>query len=93
MFQLSRAEIIVDGIVQGVGFRYFVYHNAKNLGLKGYTKNLISGEVITEVEGETYLIDELIRLIKIGPRSAKVATCKVNRKNFIHEFTKFEIVY
>ena len=35
-----RAEIVVNGLVQGVGYRYFVVREAKKLGLKGYTKNL-----------------------------------------------------
>ncbi len=29
-----RAEIVVNGLVQGVGFRYFVMREAKKLGLK-----------------------------------------------------------
>ncbi len=52
MSKLARATIIVNGVVQGVGFRYFVLRNANALGLKGYTKNLFTGEVLTEVEGE-----------------------------------------
>ncbi len=34
------AHIIVKGLVQGVGFRWFVEREAKRLGLNGYVKNL-----------------------------------------------------
>ena len=47
----SRAEIIVNGLVQGVGFRYFVYREARDLELKGFVKNLYTGEVFTAAEG------------------------------------------
>ena len=51
MSELKRAKIIVTGLVQGVGFRYFAMRHADNLNLKGYTQNLFTGEVLTEVEG------------------------------------------
>ena len=61
----KKAEIIVNGFVQGVGFRYFVYRNAKALGLKGYTQNLFTGEVLTVVEGTRAMIEELSNKIKM----------------------------
>jgi acylphosphatase len=45
-----RAEIIVNGLVQGVGYRYFVLREAKRLELKGFTQNLYTGEVMTVVQ-------------------------------------------
>ncbi len=69
---LSRAEIIASGFVQGVGFRYFVVRQVEKLRLNGYTENLYSGEVLTVVEGEKHLIEELFKQIKIGPSRAQV---------------------
>ena len=46
----SRAQIIVHGIVQGVGFRPFVYNLAESLNLKGYVTNTNEG-VFIDVEG------------------------------------------
>ena len=51
MSDLRRAKIIVTGLVQGVGYRYFVVRHADKLNLEGYTQNDFSGEVVTEVEG------------------------------------------
>ena len=86
-----RAEIIANGLVQGVGYRYFVVREAKRLGLKGYTKNLYSGEVLTVVEGERAVVEELIKKLKIGPMHASVKSCKVDWQEPKNEFTDFEV--
>jgi len=89
----KRAEIIVNGLVQGVGFRYFVIRNAQQLGLKGYVKNLYDGSVLTVVEGETGFIEELFKKIKIGPRSAHIINSKIEWCEFKNEFSTFEVEY
>ncbi len=53
---MDRRAIAVSGIVQGVGFRPFVYGLASRLGLHGFVKNQ-TGDVLIEVEGD----DELPR--------------------------------
>jgi len=93
MSDLKRAKIIVNGLVQGVGFRYYVIRNAENLNLNGYTQNLFSGEVLTEVEGGESLIQELIQKIKVGPSKSHVANCFVEWSNNKNEFKKFEVRY
>jgi len=62
----TNAEIIVNGLVQGVGYRYFVFREAQNLGLKGYVINLYTGEVLIVAEGENALVEELINKLRIG---------------------------
>ena len=83
------AHIIVSGMVQGVGFRYFVYDRAVHLGLNGFVKNLYNGEVEIEVEGNRSVIEELIEQVRAGPRAARVTDLKVEwrvpEKHF-HEF-------
>ncbi len=88
---LVKAEITVSGLVQGVGFRYFVYSKAQNLELNGYTKNLFTGKVETVVEGEKYLVEELIDYIKIGPSRSHVKLCFVNWFEYKNEYKIFEI--
>ena len=88
---LVKAEITVSGLVQGVGFRYFVYSKAQTLGLNGYTKNLFTGEVVTVVEGERFLIEEIIDWIKIGPSRSHVKSLSVNWFEYKNEFEIFEI--
>ncbi len=50
----------VNGIVQGVGFRPFVYRLAVRCGLKGFIRNTASG-VLIEVQGEPALLKEFLR--------------------------------
>ncbi len=88
---LVKAEITVSGLVQGVGFRYFVYSKAQNLELNGYTKNLFTGKVEIVVEGEKYLVEELIDYIKIGPSRSHVKSCLVNWFEYKNEYKIFEI--
>lgn len=90
---MQRAEIIVNGLVQGVGYRYFVLREAKSLELKGYTKNLFNGEVLTVVEGERYKIEELFNRLKVGPAYADVKNASIEWGEFKNEFTRFEIKY
>ena len=93
MENLKRAKIIVNGLVQGVGFRYFVIQQARRLGLKGYTKNLYTGEVITEVEGDAGLIQQFIKELKVGPSHAHVKNCAIEWSEFTDEFKTFEVRY
>jgi acylphosphatase len=93
MSDLKRAKIIVSGLVQGVGYRYFVMRHAENLNLKGYTKNLFTGEVVTEVEGDFGMINEFIKQLKTGPVKSHVTNCLINWSDFKNEFTKFEVRY
>ena len=85
------AHIIVKGMVQGVSFRFFVYHRATRLGLNGYVRNLYDGNVKIKVEGERSLIEELIKEVKVGPRSARVTDVDISWKNAEDLYSHFEI--
>lgn len=85
------ARIIVKGLVQGVGFRYFVLRKALPLGLKGLVQNRFTGEVEIEVEGERSLIEELIKELRIGPRSAHVKDVAIEWGTFQNKFDEFTI--
>ena len=58
----ERAQIVVKGVVQGVGFRPYVYNLAGRLGLTGYVTNNADGVVI-EIEGGR--VPEFIQKLKI----------------------------
>jgi acylphosphatase len=68
----SAVKVIVSGLVQGVGFRYFVYREATQLGVDGYVRNLATGQVEALFCGEKGLIDEMIKAVRVGPRHASV---------------------
>ncbi len=68
----ARVHMVVSGVVQGVGFRYFVARRAESRGLSGWVRNLFDGRVELVAEGERALLEELVHDVRIGPRAARV---------------------
>ena len=89
----ARARVVVHGVVQGVGFRYFAFRNATIRGLKGYVRNLPDGSVETVVEGDRDMVADYVEQIKAGPRFARVTRADVTWEPFRGEFETFEIRY
>lgn len=65
-------RFLVSGMVQGVGFRWFVARHARSLGLSGYARNLPDGRVEVVVNGPDQRLPELERLLLAGPANARV---------------------
>ena len=65
-----RARVRVEGTVQGVGFRPYVYRLAGELGLTGFVLNDARG-VLLEVEGDRRAVAEL--LARLGPEAPPLA--------------------
>lgn len=86
-----RAHVVVSGLVQGVGYRYFVFNRAVNLGLVGYARNIFSGKVEIEIEGDRSLIEEFIKEVKVGPRVAQVKDLKIEWLDCTQSYKSFEI--
>jgi acylphosphatase len=84
-------KIFVKGLVQGVGYRYFCYKKAVELGINGYAKNLFNGDVELEVEGEKGLTVEFIKELKVGPRAAQVKTVKISEIPYENKYSGFAI--
>ena len=89
----SSARIVVRGMVQGVGFRYFVQHHATQLGVTGWVRNLPNGDVEIEAEGNRELLESLITCTRRGPRSAVVSDVDVVWKESRGQFSRFEIAF
>jgi len=69
---MHRRAIDVSGIVQGVGFRPFIYDLATRLGLNGFVRNQTGG-VLIEVEGEAHSLDRfLVELQSKPPPLARI---------------------
>jgi acylphosphatase len=87
----QQIHIIIKGMVQGIGFRYFVYQHAVRLGLKGFVRNLPNGNVEVEVSGNRSLVEELIQMVKVGPRTSRVTDVQIHIINSESNYTSFEI--
>jgi acylphosphatase len=86
-----RVHVVVSGLVQGVGFRYFIYHKAIDLTLAGYVRNLFSGDVEIEAEGDRSLVEEFIKQVKVGPRAANVTDIKIEWIKCTETHSGFEV--
>lgn len=73
----ASVHIIVEGLVQGVGYRWFVARRAEALGIKGFARNLYDGTVEVRAAGDRSLIEEFIGELKVGPRAAHVTNMKI----------------
>jgi acylphosphatase len=65
-------HVRIEGIVQGVGFRYSTVHQARRLGLYGYVRNLWDGTVEVVAEGPEEQLRQLERWLHHGPPGAIV---------------------
>jgi hydrogenase maturation protein HypF len=85
-----RLKLFITGLVQGVGFRPFVYRVAKELSLRGYVLNSESG-VVVEVEGEKERLEEFLKKLQTElPPAARIFSID---KKFLDDFgySDFEI--
>lgn len=66
-------RFLVSGLVQGVGFRWFVARHARALGLGGYARNLADGRVeVVACGGAGDALAKLEALLRDGPAHARV---------------------
>ncbi|MGB9135091.1 MAG: carbamoyltransferase HypF [Candidatus Bathyarchaeia archaeon] len=88
-----RARITITGIVQGVGFRPFIYRTATKHNLKGYVRNRGDAGVEIVVEGHENSIKRFLNdLDKKKPPQAKTYKTMVDYEKDKKSFKKFNIL-
>jgi acylphosphatase len=90
---MIRYSAIVQGRVQGVGFRYFIQLTACKLSLTGWCKNLMNGNVEIEVQGLENNVLSFVSEIKKGNGFAKVSDIDLNILPVLDSEKKFSIKY
>lgn len=91
MTEEVRKHVYISGRVQGVGFRHFVLTKARELGLKGWVRNLYDGRVETVFVGNKNDVEQMLKLIKKGPRWARVDNVRVLNEEIKDEFDTFQV--
>jgi acylphosphatase len=89
--QLNCLHIVVEGRVQGVGFRNFVQENAQILGLTGWVRNVKEDQVEVWAEGDQAALNRLLNLVRQGPRSAYVTGYRIEPETPKGSFVRFQI--
>ena len=94
MSDVALLSATVYGRVQGVFFRYFVRNVAKKLNLKGYVRNLASGDAVeVQAEGEKRQLNKLLEQLRIGTPGARVERVEVKWADYSGGFDNFGIRY
>jgi len=88
-----RGILHITGIVQGVGFRPFVYHLAQKYGLIGYVLNMGNFGVKVEVEGAESLVEKFIQDLKeLSPPRARIDDISIEYSDTASIYTDFQIL-
>jgi acylphosphatase len=72
MVLMMILHFLVQGRVQGVGFRWFVHREASELGLRGWVRNTEDGDVEVVAAGAEADLEELRASLRRGPRGSRV---------------------
>jgi acylphosphatase len=91
--ELARLHAIIEGRVQGVGFRMFVVDNAALLGVTGWVRNRYVGDVEVVAEGDRQTLGKLLNYLHVGPRAARVTNVEADWQSASGEFSRFTVRY
>ncbi|MCB8942640.1 MAG: acylphosphatase [Ardenticatenaceae bacterium] len=88
---MKRIEAIVHGLVQGVSFRQYTQHEARQLGLVGWVRNEPDRTVRVVAEGDESALQKLAEWLHIGSPYGRVDKVDVKWGEATADFTRFEV--
>ena len=89
----SAYKIIVQGRVQGVGYRWFSMQIAQQLGIKGYVKNLFNGDVEVFAQGDDASVQQFIDQLRKGPSFSNVNNLNIYDADFDYSLNQFKVIH
>ena len=84
---------VVQGRVQGVGFRYSAVREARRLGVRGTVSNQYDGSVAVEAEGTPEALAAFLEWLHRGPPGARVTSVDVTPVSATGRFEAFDVGY
>ncbi|MDT8446689.1 MAG: acylphosphatase [bacterium] len=90
---LSAIRIYISGLVQGVYFRATCQQEARQLGIKGWVRNLPDGRVEVYALGEDKDLEELKKWCRKGPSGSRVDTVQTSEDQIEEGLHNFKILY
>ncbi|HEV2472318.1 MAG TPA: acylphosphatase [Chthonomonadales bacterium] len=90
---IRRTKMVVSGRVQGVAFRAATLRRAEELQLRGYVRNLPTGDVEIVAEGAAESVEALAAWARRGPPAAQVARLSIQEAAGGDELSDFCVRY
>ncbi|ALC84023.1 MULTISPECIES: acylphosphatase [Bacillus] len=90
---MLQYHIVVEGRVQGVGFRYFVQSEAEKNKLTGWVKNRMDGAVEILAEGPEESLADFVESVQKGNRFSRVRNVTVEEAAATESYKNFAIAY
>ena len=81
---------IVEGRVQGVGFRFFTERAAGVLGIRGWVRNLDDGSVEIYAAGSDEIMEQFMDRVRTGPAGSRVQRVQVQEVS-LEEHSGFSV--
>lgn len=91
MINEKCVHMLVDGHVQGVGFRYFVQQQATALNLTGWVRNRLDDQVEILAQGDESQLQKLVSVVRVGPALANVTSLAVDWSTPVVTYKRFSI--
>ncbi len=91
MVEIVRVNALVNGKVQGVGFRAFTVYHAKQKGIAGWVRNRQDGKVEVEAEGPKPVLEAFLKVLEQGPPLSRVTQIIVDWKDTNRQTQGFTI--
>jgi acylphosphatase len=88
-----KVRIHIEGIVQGVYYRYSAQQKALELGVNGWVRNCWDGSVECLAEGERDNVEALIRWCHRGPSGARVEKVTTEWEEYKGDLKGFSITF
>lgn len=90
--QTVRRHLLISGVVQGVFYRLSTQQKARNLGLRGWVRNLSDGRVEALAIGAPAEVEALIEWCQNGPDRARVENVEVTEPEDRADYSDFEVL-
>lgn len=86
-----RVHLRIKGLVQGVSYRASTRDQARRLGVRGWVRNLASGEVEAVAEAPPEVLERFIAWCQHGPDEAQVSAVEVEEAPATEPLAGFEV--
>lgn len=93
MGETIRRRVIVSGMVQGVCFRAYTRDAARDLGVRGWVRNLPDGNVEAVIEGTSDTVRAMVAWLRRGSPMSRVDTVHVYEEAPTGEFVDFDVTF